>query len=77
MKLTTLFLSAATTSATQFAPPAGQTLFNVGQNYVDEWNAFASAIKTPSGISVYGDIYSGALNSDSQTLLQQYAGAHR
>ena len=67
----------ALVSTTQFAPPAGQTLFNVGQNYINEWNGFASAIKVPAGISVYGDIYSGALNSDSRTLLQQYSTSHR
>lgn len=47
--------------------------FNVGQSYGDEWQAFASAIKKPAGISLYGDIYSGALNSDSQNLLATYA----
>lgn len=78
MKYSLPFLGlVATASATQFAPPAGQTLFNLGQNYIDEWNDFASKIKTPAGISVYGDIYSGALNGDSQTLLKQYAGAQR
>lgn len=60
-----------------WAPPAGQTIMNIGQNYVNEWDAFASAVKTPSGISVYGNIYDGALNTDSQTLLSSYASSHR
>ena len=50
---------------------------NIGQNYVDEWQAFATAIRKPAGISVYGDIYSGALDSDSQTLLAEYAQSDR
>ncbi|KAI1317246.1 hypothetical protein F5Y16DRAFT_419819 [Xylariaceae sp. FL0255] len=54
----------------------GQTYVNIGQNYVDEWNSFASGVKKPAGISVYGDIYSGALNSDSVTLLSSYAGGN-
>ncbi|KAH8167403.1 hypothetical protein CIB48_g821 [Xylaria polymorpha] len=57
------------------APRAGQTIFNVGQNYVDEWNGFQSRVKKPSGISLYGNIYDGTLNSDSQNLLAQYAAA--
>ena len=56
----------------------GTTFFNIGQNYFDEWQAFATGTGiTPAGISVYGDIYSGALNSDSVNLLSSYAAAHR
>ncbi|KAI0433098.1 hypothetical protein F5Y09DRAFT_339094 [Xylaria sp. FL1042] len=55
---------------------AGQTYLNIGQNYANEWDSFASGIKTPAGISVYGDIYNGALNSDSQNLLSHYASSH-
>ena len=68
-----LSLAAPVVEKRSWAPSAGSTIFNIGQNYVSEWNSFASAVKTPSGISVYGDIYSGALNSDSQILLSQYA----
>ena len=53
--------------------PTSDIFFNVGQNYEVEWQGFAKAIKTPAGISVYGDIYSGALNPDSQNLLATYA----
>lgn len=59
-----------------WAPVAGQTYLNIGQNYANEWDAFASAVKTPAGISVYGNIYDGALTSAAQTLLSQYAGSH-
>ncbi|KXN84666.1 Beta-1,3-xylanase TXYA [Leucoagaricus sp. SymC.cos] len=60
-----------------FAPPSGRTYFVVGQNYEPEWNGFASGTgKTPAGISVYGDIYRGALNSDSQAMLADYASKH-
>ena len=52
---------------------AGNIFFDVGQNYESEWQNFAKLIKKPAGISVYGDIYSGALNPDSQTLLSTYA----
>ena len=52
---------------------ASGIFFNVGQNYEVEWQSFADAIKTPAGISVYGDIYSGALDPDSQNLLSIYA----
>ncbi|KAF9887173.1 hypothetical protein FE257_010427 [Aspergillus nanangensis] len=58
-----------------FAPTAGSTVVSIGQNYDDEWHAFADSVKTPSGISFYGNIYDGALNSDSQTLLADYAGS--
>ena len=53
----------------------GSTFVNIGQNYLTEWQGF-SRIKTPAGISVYGDIYSG-LNSDSVELLEAYAAEHR
>ena len=56
---------------------SGSTFVNIGQNYLDEWNSFASGVKTPAGISVYGNIYDGALNSDSQTLLASYAQSRR
>ena len=56
---------------------AGVINFVVGQNYIDEWDAFKSALVTPAGISTYGDIWSGALNSDSQTLLSTYAASYR
>ncbi|KAI1428173.1 hypothetical protein F5Y12DRAFT_78866 [Xylaria sp. FL1777] len=59
------------------APRAGQTYFNVGQNYANEWNGFQSGVKKPAGISVYGNIYDGTLNSDSQNLLATYAGSNR
>lgn len=62
---------------TQYAPPPNQTYLNIGQNYVDEWNSFSSEVKVPAGISVYGDIYDGILNPDSQTLLEAYAAAHK
>ncbi|KAI0814658.1 hypothetical protein GGR55DRAFT_441433 [Xylaria sp. FL0064] len=55
---------------------ASQTYLNIGQNYANEWDSFASGLRTPAGISVYGDIYSGALNSDSQNLLAHYASSH-
>lgn len=55
----------------------GGTAFLVGQNYADEWAAFQTGTgKTPAGISVYGDIWSGALNSDSDPFLSSYAGAN-
>lgn len=57
-------------------PAAGQTYVNIGQNYFSEWEGFATTIKTPAGISVYGDIYAGALNPDSVDLLSRYAGQH-
>ena len=72
-----LSLAAPVVEKGSWAPSAGSTIVNIGQNYFDEWNSYASAVKTPSGISVYGDIYSGALNSDSQNLLSQYAASHR
>ena len=56
---------------------ASGIFFNVGQNYEAEWQGFANAIKIPAGISVYGDIYSGALNPDSQNLLATYAQSGR
>lgn len=60
-----------------FTPSASQTYLVVGQNYENEWNGFASGTgKTPAGISVYGDVYTGALNSDSQTMLADYASKH-
>ncbi|KAJ3562448.1 hypothetical protein NP233_g9563 [Leucocoprinus birnbaumii] len=69
--------AAKTLGQPQFAPSAGQTYFVIGQNYEAEWNAFASGTgKTPAGISVYGDIYSGALNSDSVSMLADYASKH-
>ena len=68
---------AVLSTATQFAPSSGKTILNIGQNYADEWDGFASGDKIPAGISVYGDIYSGGLNSDSKTLLQQYSAAHK
>ena len=52
---------------------ASSVFFNIGQNYETEWLGFANAVKKPAGISVYGDIYSGALNPDSQNLLSTYA----
>ncbi|KAL9611834.1 MAG: hypothetical protein Q9167_003527 [Letrouitia subvulpina] len=58
------------------APVNGKTYVNIGQNYFNEWEDFATAIKTPAGISVYGDIYGGALNPDSVDLLSRYAGQH-
>ena len=53
---------------------AAATQFSVGQNYFDEWQDFQSGIETPAGVSVYGDIYSGALNSDSESLMKSYTG---
>lgn len=62
-------------SGTPFTNSSSGIFFNIGQNYADEWQGFQSGTgKTPAGISVYGDIYSGALNSDSQNLLSTYAG---
>ena len=56
----------------------GSTFFIVGQNYANEWQDFATGTgKTPAGISVYGDIWSGALNSDSVDSLSTYAASHR
>ncbi|KAI0192736.1 hypothetical protein EV127DRAFT_490939 [Xylaria flabelliformis] len=55
------------------APSPGHTYLNVGQNYLNEWQGFQSGVKKPAGISVYGNIYDGALNSDSVNLLASYA----
>ena len=60
-----------------WGPPHGQTFINIGQNYHREWHGFASHVKTPAGISVYGDIWSGALNPDSQSLLTKYAADYK
>lgn len=65
-----------TSLAQRQAPVTGKTYVNIGQNYFNEWEGFATAIKTPAGISVYGDIYAGALNPDSVDLLSRYAGQH-
>ena len=66
-------LSATSALAAPLDSRAGGINFVVGQNYIDEWDAFKSALVMPAGISTYGDIWSGALNSDSQTLLSTYA----
>ena len=63
----------AAVSAAPFSNGTGKTYVIVGQNYLNEWQSFQSSVKTPAGISVYGDIWSGALNSDSQNLLNHYA----
>lgn len=54
---------------------AGKTIFVVGQNYQKEWNDFQKSFKTPSGISVYGEIFKKELNSDSVSLLKNYAAS--
>lgn len=53
---------------------AGNTQLVVGQNYANEWQAFQTSIKTPAGISLYGDIYDGMLNTDSIDILESYSG---
>ncbi|KAL9084694.1 MAG: hypothetical protein Q9165_007942 [Trypethelium subeluteriae] len=65
----------AVTVATPLKKQAGQTYISIGQNYLNEWQSFQSGIKSPAGISTYGDIWSGALNSDSQDLLAGYAAS--
>ena len=65
----------ALVSAAPLEKRAGQTSVVIGQNYLDEWQSFQSGVKTPAGISTYGDIWSGALNSDSQNLLSAYAAS--
>ncbi|KAI9655358.1 MAG: hypothetical protein M1821_005505 [Bathelium mastoideum] len=70
-----LALLIPTVTAVPLKPRTGQTYLSIGQNYLDEWQSFQSSIETPAGISVYGDIWSGALNSDSQNLLSGYAGS--
>lgn len=55
---------------------AGQTYFNIGQNYANELASFESSVKKAAGVSVYGNIYDGTLNSDSQDLLATYAGGN-
>ncbi|KAI9839783.1 MAG: hypothetical protein M1837_002022 [Sclerophora amabilis] len=54
----------------------GKTFVNIGQNYHSEWAGFEQNIKTPAGISLYGGIYEGALNPESQDLLKRYAAEH-
>ena len=49
----------------------------VGQNYWDEWTSFASAMGTPAGISVYGELFQGTLNMDSQDMLSKYAAKYK
>ena len=73
------FASSALSAPRKFSNSSSSgTFFNVGQNYADEWQAFQSGTgKTPAGISVYGDIYSGALNSDSINILPTYAGKYK
>lgn len=55
---------------------SGSTQFLIGQNYLNEWRGFESGVQTPAGISLYGDIWTGALNTDSQELLAAYAADH-
>lgn len=73
--LTLAFAAAA--SATPIARQAGSTQFIIGQNYLEEWRGFESGVKTAAGISLYGDIWTGALNPESQELLAAYAADHR
>lgn len=53
-----------------YDPGAGKTLLLIGQNYLNEYQGYINGIGiAPAGASVYGDIYSGALNPDSQQLV--------
>lgn len=75
--LVVLLCASAAVAAPAISKRDGSTAFLVGQNYADEWAAFQSGTrKTPAGISLYGDIWSGALNSDSTTFLPSYASQH-
>lgn len=56
---------------------AAQTNVVIGQNYLDEWNGFTNKAQLPAGISLYGNIFDGTLNADSQELLEAYAAEHR
>ncbi|GAP91550.1 putative endoglucanase H [Rosellinia necatrix] len=69
-------VSQTETETRSLSSRAGKTYLNIGQNYASEWDSFASRVKTPAGISVYGDIYGGELNTDSQNILTRYAGSH-
>ncbi len=79
MKISNLFVAAllSTANAGPLTRQDGSTQFVIGQNYLNEWQDFAEAVKTPAGVSLYGDIWIGALNSDSQQLLEAYAGSHK
>lgn len=58
-------------------PVPGKTIFNIGQNYLNEWTDFAEGTNTtPSGISVYGNIYIGELTADAMQLIESYAQTH-
>ena len=53
-----------------FDPGNGQTLLLIGQNYQSEYQGYSNGTGlAPAGASVYGDIYAGAFNTDSQNLV--------
>ena len=72
-----LTLAAAVSAVPTTKRQGGSTQFVIGQNYLNEWQSFESGVKTPAGVSLYGDIWTGALNPESQELLADYAGAHK
>lgn len=71
-----LLLATMATAIPLASRQAGSTQFLIGQNYLNEWRGFESGVQTPAGISLYGDIWTGALNPDSQELLSTYAADH-
>ena len=53
-----------------FAPGNGKTLSLIGQNYLPEYQGYISGTGiTPAGCSIYGEIYTGLLDTDSVSLL--------
>ena len=50
-------------------PTLGKTIVDIGQESAAEWNTFAKAVKQPAGVSVYGELYDGALHPKSADVL--------
>ena len=77
MKLITALIISLSTAASavphSLSRRADAITFGVGQNYLDEWQGFASGVRAPCGISTYGNIYDGVLIPESQELLEYFA----